>query len=44
MRLHVVDTHRAVPEKEHPIGRRAGLASNPTRPGTTEESLMRNGH
>jgi len=24
MRLHVVDTHRCVPEEEHPVGRRAG--------------------
>jgi hypothetical protein len=44
MRLDVVDRHRAVSEKEHPVGRHAGLASNPTRPSTTDESLMRNGH
>jgi hypothetical protein len=24
MRLHMADTHRCVPEEEHPVGRRAG--------------------
>jgi hypothetical protein len=42
MRLDVVDRHRAVSEKEHPVGRRAGLE-----PDTTVHDgrkLMRNGH